>query len=169
MSVQVARVTVGQDFPGFGRVGQLNGQDMAELGLESGIEYGKGDLDPVVEVARHPVGRGQKVLGFAGVLKIKDAGVFQKAVDNGNHADIIRNARQSGPQAANAPNDQVDLHPGLAGRVEFFDEGLVNQTVELGNEAGGTAGSGVFDFAPNAADHAVSELGRGDQEVMKVL
>ena len=59
------------------------------------------------------------------------------------------------PQAADAADDQVDLHSGAGGFVEFFDDLLVDERVELGDDARRLAGSGVIAFAFDQADQAV--------------
>ena len=93
----------------FDGVGELDLEDLAHLGLEPRVEDGEGDLDAVVEVARHPVGGGEEVLGRAAVLEVEDPGVLEEAVDDRDHADALGQPRHAGPQAADAAHDEVDL------------------------------------------------------------
>src|SRR3546814_12865846 len=64
-------------------------------------------LDAAVEVARHPVGRGNEQLGIgrrqalAGA-EADDTRMFEETADQAAHPDILRQAFHAGPQAADA-------------------------------------------------------------------
>jgi hypothetical protein len=57
--------------------------------------------------------------------------VFEEAADDRLDANALRQAGDTGPEAANAANDEVDLHARLAGVVERVDDLCVDQRVEL--------------------------------------
>ena len=65
-----------------------------------------------------------------------DAGVLQEAADDALDPDVLRQARNAGPQAADAADDQVDRHAGLAGGVEGVDDLRIDQGVQLGPDGG---------------------------------
>ena len=48
--------------------------------------------------------------------------VLEEAPDDALDPDVLRQARHPGPQAADAAHDEVDLHAGLARRVERVDD-----------------------------------------------
>ena len=64
----------------------------------------------------------------------KDPGVFQEAADDGPHPNPLRESGHTGPQAAHAADDQVDLRSSLRGFVECIDNLRVNQAVHLEND-----------------------------------
>ena len=54
-------------------------------------------------------------------LNTIDPAVLQEAIDDAADADVLGDARQARPQAADAAHDQVDRHAGLAGAVQGLD------------------------------------------------
>ena len=134
-----------------------------------GIKDGKGDFDAAVQIARHPVGRGEEILGITIIMKIKEASMFEVAVNNRNHPNPFGYARQPRPQAADTTHDKINLYTRLAGGIQLLNHGRVNQTVDLGNDSGRLALQSVFCFAPNPLNHALSHTGGSDQEMMKRL
>ncbi len=50
----------------------------------------------------------------------------------------------AGTQRADAADDQVDLDAGLSGRVERFDDALLEQRIHLGDDARRPPGRGVL-------------------------
>ena len=74
----------------------------------------------------------QKHLLLRAFAEHQDAAVLQEAVDDAADADVFRDARQPRPQAADAADQQVDRHAGLAGAVEGLDRAAVDERVELG-------------------------------------
>ena len=70
----------------------------------------KSDLDPAIEIARHPVGARQIEIGLAGVLEIVNPAVLEETADNADDADVFTQPGNFRPQAADAPDDQIDFH-----------------------------------------------------------
>ena len=108
-------------------------------------------LDAAVEVALHQVGGGDvdTRLGVRQAMAVAegvDAAVLEEAADDRLDADVVRQARHSRPQAADAAHDEVDLHAGLAGVVERVDDDRVDQRVALHPDRGRLAGLGVRDL-----------------------
>ncbi len=60
---------------------------------QSRIPSWKHDLDPLVKVARHPVGTAQIQIGLAIVLEVEDPTVLQKSSYNTAHANAIGSGR----------------------------------------------------------------------------
>ena len=75
--------------------------------------------------------------------------MLEEASDDGADGDVLADAGDAGPQAADAANDEVDFRAGLRGGVERFDEFLVHEGVHLGDDprrfAGARGGGFVFD------------------------
>ena len=53
------------------------------------------DLDPALEVARHPVGRRQVDLALAAVAEVEDARVLEEPIDDADDADVVAGARDA--------------------------------------------------------------------------
>ena len=49
--------------------------------LQGRVEHRESDLDAAVKVARHQIGRSQKVNRFAAVLKVKDTCMFEITIN----------------------------------------------------------------------------------------
>jgi hypothetical protein len=47
------------------------------------------------------------------VGEVEDARVLEEAADDADHPDAVARARHARPQAADAADDQVDVHPRL--------------------------------------------------------
>src|SRR5207302_6804476 len=110
------------ELPGLGIVAQLDLKNLRKTILKRGVLDGDHSLDPAVQVARHQVGRAQVVLDAVMFgPEPKDPGVFQEAADDGPHPNPLRESGHTGPQAAHAADDQVDLRSSLRGFVECID------------------------------------------------
>ena len=77
------------------------------------VQYGERHLDPLEQVALHPVGAGAPDFAVAAVFKAVNPGVFEEAPDDGAHPDILGNPGNARAQAADAANQQAHRHPGL--------------------------------------------------------
>ena len=83
--------------------------------------------------------------------------MFQEPVDNGINVNRLTDARQLGPQRANPPADEVDLHACLAGLVKSLHHRRFQQPVDLGNDAAALArllvGGLLLDFFEHECLH----------------
>src|SRR6266849_4638998 len=71
------RASVGEDVPSLHGIGELDLEDLADLGLEVRIQHREGDLDAAVQVAGHPVRGGEQIFRVITVLEIKDPRVLE--------------------------------------------------------------------------------------------
>src|ERR1700757_1482438 len=94
--------------------------------------------------------------------------VLEEAADDRLHVDIFAQARNAGPEAANAPNDEIDLNARRARFVEPVDDRQVDERVHLGPNSGGLAGLGVGDLAVDQLDQLRSHLCWRDDELLEV-
>src|SRR5438477_574670 len=102
--------------------GELGVEDLLDPLAQRRGEDREGDLDAVVEVPGHPVRGGEKVLLVASVQEIVDARVLEEAIDDRDDADPLGQTGQAGPEAADPPDDQVDVHAGPARRAQLLDQ-----------------------------------------------
>ena len=110
---------VGAELPRQHVVGEVDRRGSPAAGPAApDVSIGATHLDALVEVAGHEVGRADVVrrpAGAGAVAEAVDAGVLEVAAEDRADPDVLRQARHAGAQAADAPQDQVDLHAGLAG------------------------------------------------------
>ena len=154
------RAAVRQDPPALLVVGEVGDHDLVEHLLVHGrIEDRHDRLDAPVEVARHHVGRADidqrlRRRQAMAVAEAEDAGVLEEAADDRLDADVLRQAGNAGPQAADAAHDEVDLDAGRAGVVERVDDLRIDERVQLHPDAAGPARLGVADLARDQLEDA---------------
>ena len=101
---------------------QIRGNDLFDdppanvFGLDR--EHG---LDAAFEIPRHPIGAAQEHLLLRAFAEHQNAAVLEEPVHDAEDANVFGNSRQPWSQAADAADQQVDRHAGLAGFVEGFD------------------------------------------------
>src|ERR1700687_2360358 len=87
------------------------------------------NLHAPVEMARHPVRRPEVDLFVAVVPEIEDARVLEEASDDAHHFDAIADSRYSRPEAADAADDEIDVHSTLRRVVEVLDEIRIDEGI----------------------------------------
>src|ERR1017187_6175335 len=132
--VQPLMATVGQELARFGIVLEGCPQDANQPGLGRRVDNGHEQLDAAVEVARHPVGAGNKNERFAAMMKIQDAAVFEETVHNADDPDVLTQFRDTGPQTADAANIKLNLHALLRSAVQRLNDVRIHERVELGHD-----------------------------------
>ena len=61
------------------------------------------------------------------------------------------------------------MYTRLAGRIELFYNGVIDETVYLRNDAGSKTAAGVLGFFLNQTYEVISQTHRRQREVMKFL
>src|SRR5713226_553421 len=123
-------------------------QNFAKQSLAQGwVLDGEHDLDPLVQVARHPIGAAQVHVRLAAILEVKDPAVFQKSSYNTAHANPVAEAFHIGAQGTGAADDEVDFDARSRGPVERLDDWLVQQGIHLGDDSGRPLAPGMVRFA----------------------
>src|SRR3989442_6227866 len=158
---------VGEDAPRLHGVGELDLEDLADLGLEARIQHRERDLDAAVEVAGHPVRGGEQVFRVLTVLEVEDPRVLEVTVDDGDDADPRREPGHRGAQATRAAHDQVDPYARLAGVVQLLDQATVDQPVHLRDDPRGPPGPSMVRLTADALDEPVAQIRGREQEVVE--
>ena len=94
--------------------------------------------------------------------------MLQEAAEETAHTDIVASARDSGLEAADATNDQLDLHSGGGGSVQGVDDVGVDQAVDLGEDAGLASGGGGGRFCIDEFHDAPGKVERRDDKVLEL-
>ena len=147
-----SRAAIGQDRPALFVVEEIRQHDLFEqLLVHRRVQDRRQRLDATIEIARHQIGRGNIELGLgrgqavAGAEGI-DAGVLEEAPDDRLDADVLRQARNARPQAADAAHDEIDLDAGLARVIERIDDLGIDQRVALAPDRALAAGLHMRDL-----------------------
>src|SRR5262249_20724451 len=123
--------TVGLHLPGAVPGRELRIEHRAQLLPEQRVFDGRHHLDATLEVALHAVGGADQVFLLAAVAEVVDTAVLQEAPHYAHHADRLRQAGHTRPQAAGVADDQIDLHAGLRRSVERLGDVDVLEGVHL--------------------------------------
>ena len=142
-------LAVGVEDPAFGGVFQIEIEDFDHALAKSDIANREHDFDPFVEVAGHPVGGAEIEIRLAAIFEIEDAAVLEEAPDETAYADTMAEASDARPESAGAANNEIDLDADARGAIESLDDGLIEQGVDLGDDARGTVASGMGRFTIN--------------------
>src|SRR5271157_106070 len=101
--------------PGLTLIAETDLEDLPEAFFQGTRLDGSDGLDPAREVAVHPVGRTDEKLAVERVFRtageVKDSRVLEEPSDDRDDSDILGVSRDSGAEAAEAADDQVDGHP----------------------------------------------------------
>src|SRR5690606_31860877 len=131
-------------------------------------------LDTPVEVARHHV-RGADVDGrlwrrqALAATEAIDARVLQEAANKAFHSDILRKARNAGPQTADAAHDEVDFDTGLARLVERGDDLRIDQGIHLRPDRCRTARFRVANLVANVLQDSRANAVRTRRHHLEIL
>src|SRR5437016_11878862 len=86
----------------------------------------KPELNAPIKISRHPICAGKEHSRLAGILKIKNPAVLNKTANNADDADIVAQAGHFGPQAPDAPDDQIDGYLCTRSFVKFLNDLLID-------------------------------------------
>src|SRR5262245_33417713 len=95
--------------------------------------------------------------------------MFEEAPDYAANADRLAAAGPAGAQAADAADDHVDRHAFARGRVQLFDHRRVGHAVEFGDDARGTSGLMMRDFAANHLGDLFAQIDRRHEQLAVAL
>ena len=101
---------------------------------QCGIFDGEDQLHAPVKVSSHQIGAAEIDLRLPPVLEIEDAAVLEKSSDDAEDPDRLADSRQSRPEAADSPDDEVDHHAGRRRRIKLLDHPRVCQRVHFEEE-----------------------------------
>ena len=165
--------SVGQDRITLLVVDQIGEHDLVQhLFVHGRVEDRQHRLDAAVEIALHEVGGSDIDMRLAmrqrlAAAKHVNARVFEKASDDGAHADVVRQARHAGPQAADAAHDKIDLHARPACRVERIDDLRIDQSVAFAPDGGRLARLGESDLFLDMLQKPRLQRQRRDRHLLK--
>ena len=113
---------VSQQNPRFQSVGEITLENLMQHPLPQHRVLDRDEhFDPLVEVARHPVGAAQVDLFVAAVREIKDAAVLEESPDDAAHANTVADSANAWPERADAADQQFDINARLRCLVQGYD------------------------------------------------
>ena len=95
--------------------------------------------------------------------------MLQKAIDNADDFNVFTKSYLIGDNAANAPDDEADFHPGIAGLIQTGNHTWVLYAVEFDRNARRFPGLGVFDFFFDQAVNVPPHLKLPHQQMFEGL
>src|SRR5215208_2638376 len=151
--------------PRVGVVGEAAVEGVGELVAIRRLLDRREQLHAVVEIAGHQVGGADEDPRLAGTLEREDPRVLEKASDDRDDPDVLGDARDPGPQRADAADVEVDLDAGLRGAVERPDAGRVEQGVHLHPDPSGILGRVGLDRPIDLTDNPLLQVEGRDQDL----
>jgi len=91
-------------------------------------------FDSMIEVSWHEICRpdvDDRFVRRSAIAEGVHAGMFEIAANEGTNPNVLRQARNTGPQTAHASDNAIDLHASLACLVELGDHPAVDKRVHL--------------------------------------
>jgi len=128
---------IGQELPALLIVLEIRHHDLAEdLLVHGGIEDRAQHFNAPVEIARHHVGRRNIDRRFwvrkrMACAKTENTPMLEESADDGLDADILRQAGDTRPQAADSAHHEIDRNAGSRGVVEGIDDSRIDERVHL--------------------------------------
>ncbi len=139
-------MTVRLQQPGLGVVFQVAVQVRQDAVGQFFVGYREANFHAPEHVAVHQVGAGCVDGPIPAVHKCIDASVLQEAADQSSDLDIVGDAGNARPQAANAAHDQLDFDACLRCPVQGLDALLLDDGVGFDDDFGRLAFFGLIDF-----------------------
>ena len=125
----------------------------AQFGLNRTIVHRGINLDPVVEIAGHPIGRANEITfaAAASVTEDKDTRMLQITVDNAPDLDILTQARDTRNDRAVSAYQHAQLHSGRRGFIQPADNLVVGNVVDFAQDISFPAGLRMGDVITSIA------------------
>src|SRR6185503_8951608 len=98
------------------------------------------------------------------VVEIGEARVLEYPANDTDHANPLAEARHPRSEAADAANQEVDVHSLIGRVVERVDDLRRLQRVHLGKDAGRPAGAGMVRLTMDQREEAVFQRRRCDEQ-----
>lgn len=134
---------------------------------DGGVIDGESRFDPEAEVSFHPVGAAEEHTIFAVVVEDKHACMFEETVHDAEHFNIFTEPRDTGHEAADTANDQLNFDACGRSFVQFKDDFFVFQAVEFEDHEGDVAFFSGGDFMVDEFVQFISEVKFAHQEVFE--
>src|SRR5207247_8853181 len=93
----------------------------------------------------------------------------EEAADDADDANVFAQVWNFRAQTTDAAHDQIDFHPGAGSFVEFLDNLLIDERVELYDNVPGLSGHRVIAFALDHADDPFAYVERGDEQLFHAV
>ena len=106
---------------------QLDAENMLHSLFALLVFHREHDFYPLIKVSRHPDSTSHVNIFPAIIITIEDSAVLQKIPHNGTHMDILTESRNSGLQAADPPDDQLDFNACAGGLIKSRNNLLITQ------------------------------------------
>lgn len=132
----------------FGLFLEVSAEDIvSQCGYQADLANREEYFDAPIKVARHEVGAAEIDFLLAAIEEVKNAAVFKETADNTGYVDVVADARNAWPQAADSANQKIDFHSRLGSLIEQLDHLAVYQRVHLEDQTSRSACFLMIDLA----------------------
>src|SRR5687768_13561757 len=107
--------------------------------MHASIQDWSNNLDASIEIPRHPIRRSEIQFLISVIREIVDPRMLQKTSDDADDSDPLADTLDSGSEAADSSNYQVDFHSRLRCFVQVLDDLRVDERVHFRDDPGGLA------------------------------
>ena len=154
-----SKLSIGQEKVGLHVVLKAGVENALKTTSKLRLQDRNHQLHPLVQIARHPVSTGNENLRITTMVEGEDAGVFEIAIDDANHANTLAVRARTWLQAADATDVKLDVHASVSGSIESVDDLHILQAVHLGRDFGWLALSSAFRLTFDQFDQTVFHQG----------
>jgi len=138
------------------------------MATEFRVENREDDLDAAVEVAGHEIGAAEKNEWIPPIGEDIDAAMFEETVDDASDLDVFAQPWDTGAEAADPADEELDGDSFLGASVKRLDDLRVDEGVGFDKDSGRAAGTVVGGFPVNEFEEARGKIKRGDEEFVEV-
>jgi len=138
------------------------------LATKFGVENREDHLDATVKVAGHEIGATEENEWIPPVGKDIDAAMFEKTVHDASNLDVFAQSRDTGAEAADPADEELDGDSFLGAGVKRLNDLRVDEGVGFDKDSGRAAGTVVGRFPVDECEEAGGKIKGGDEEFVEV-
>ena len=144
-------------------------KDVHDLSLQRLILDREYDLDALVKVSRHPVRGTHEDFRIFIVAEPENSGMLEEVSDDRADVNRLGDARDTGPQAADAADQQFDRDAGSRRRIQGFNDIRIAQRIHLRLDKGRSSRLRVLLLAVDEIEELILHPDRSYKELMPLL
>ena len=138
------------------------------MATEFGVENREDHLDAAVKVAGHEIGAAEKNEWIPPVSEDIDAAMFEETVHDASNCDVFAQSGDTGPEAADPADQELNGDSFLRAGVERLDDLWVDEGIGFDKDSGRSTGTVVGRFPVDEFEEAGGEIKGGNEKFVEV-
>jgi hypothetical protein len=138
------------------------------MATEFGVQNREDYLDAAVKVAGHEIGAAEENEWIPPVSEDIDAAMFEETVYDASNLDVFAQSGDTGPEAADPADEQLDGDSFLRAGVERLDDLWVHEGIGFDKDSGRSTGTVVGRFPVDEFEEAGGKIKGGNEEFVEV-